>query len=94
MLYTVNLDTENYILSISHTSKDDTELDLSLLDMRFLNCYRLLNGVVVLDELKKQQEEEEEKRREKTPTDIEILSAQVLYTAVMTDTLIDKEEAD
>ena len=91
MLYTVNLDKESYILSVSHTDKDDTELDLESLETRFLDCYRLINGVAVLDEMKKTIEEAEDEKRRKTPSEIETLSAQVLYTAVMTDTLIEKE---
>lgn len=51
-LYTLNLDTDNYVLSIAHTQKDNVELDLSKYDLTHLSCYRLINGVLILDEAK------------------------------------------
>lgn len=52
MKYTLNLDTNNYVLSISHTSNDNVELNLSLYDLKHLSCYRFINGSLVLDENK------------------------------------------
>lgn len=52
MLYTLNLDTNNYVLSISHTQNDNVELDLSLYDFKHLSCYQFVNGSLVLDENK------------------------------------------
>ena len=54
MLYTLNLDKDNYVLSIAHTSNDNVELDLSTIDLAYLNAYQYLNGELVLDETKKQ----------------------------------------
>ena len=54
MLYTLNLDTNNYVLSIAHTSNDNIELDLSTIDLNYLNAYQYLDGELVLDETKKQ----------------------------------------
>ena len=54
MKYTLNLDTNNYVLSIAHTSNDDIELDLSTIDLAYLNAYQYLDGKLVLDEIKKQ----------------------------------------
>lgn len=51
-LYTLNLDTNNYVLSIAHTPNDNVELDLSLYDLKHLSCYQLINGSLVLDENK------------------------------------------
>ena len=51
-LYTLNLDSNNYVLSIAHTQKDSVELDLSKYDLSHLSCYRFINGGLVLDEAK------------------------------------------
>lgn len=53
MLYTVNLNADRYIVSISHTKDDNVDIDLNLLDLRYLNAYRLINSEIVLDEVKK-----------------------------------------
>ena len=50
MLYTLNLDTNNYVLSIAHTQNDNIELDLSSIDLPYLSAYQYLNGELVLDE--------------------------------------------
>lgn len=52
-MYTINLDENNYILSISHTANDSVEIDLDLLDLRYLNAYRLIDSEIILDEAKK-----------------------------------------
>ena len=54
MKYTLNLDTNNYVLSIAHTPNDNIELDLSTIDLAYLNAYQYLDGELVLDETKKQ----------------------------------------
>lgn len=51
-LYTLNLDANNYVLSIAHTPSDSVELDLSKYDLTHLSCYRFINGGLVLDETK------------------------------------------
>lgn len=50
--FTLNLDTDNYVLSIAHTPSDSVELDLSKYDLTHLSCYRFINGGLVLDEAK------------------------------------------
>lgn len=52
MKYTLNLDTNNYILSIAHTKNDNIELDLSNYDLKHLSCYQFINGSLILDENK------------------------------------------
>lgn len=52
MKYTLNLDTNNYVLSIAHTPNDNIELDLSTIDLAYLNAYQYLDGELVLDEVK------------------------------------------
>lgn len=54
MLYTLNLDKNNYVLSIAHTPNNDIELDLSIIDLDYLNAYKYLDDKLVLDEVKKQ----------------------------------------
>lgn len=92
-LYTLNLDKNNYVLSIANTTNDNIELDLSTIDLNYLNAYQYLDGELVLDETKKAELVEEEKKREeeeKKPTQLETIEAQVLYTALMTDTMLEE----
>lgn len=79
MKYTVNLDKNNYILSISHTLNDDTEIDLSLLDTQYLNAYRLINSEIILDEVKKTELIAEETRKN-TETEINELKQKLNET--------------
>lgn len=71
-LYTLNTDTNNYVLSIAHTPNDNIELDLSEYDLTYLCAYQYLDGELVLDEIKKQKLIDEEKNRENQPTFEEI----------------------
>ena len=48
-VYTLNLDKNNYVLSIAHTKNDNVELDLSKYDLTNLSCYKYINGELVLD---------------------------------------------
>ena len=65
MKYTLNLDTNNYVLSIAHTSNDNIELDLSNIDLAYLNAYQYLDGELVLDEVKLKKIKGEEDKRAK-----------------------------
>ena len=51
-LYTLNLDENNYVLSIAHTKNDNIELDLSKYDLANMSCYQYIDGELVLDEVK------------------------------------------
>lgn len=51
--YTLNLNENNYVLSISHTKNDNVELDLEQVEIEYLNAYKLIDGVLELDEDKK-----------------------------------------
>lgn len=53
MLYTLNLDKDNYILSIAHTKFDNVELDIDKIDLEYLQAYKYENKTVTLDENKK-----------------------------------------
>lgn len=94
MLYTVNLDSNNYILSIAHTDHDDTALDINYIDGEYINCYKLINGVVILDAEKKAEEIHKKEEEKKKPSELEALEAQCLYTALMTDTLLGGDELE
>lgn len=63
--YTLNLDNNNYVLSIAHTMNDSIELDLSKYDMNHISCYRFMNGTLVLDETKLARVIKEEEGRER-----------------------------
>ena len=92
MLYTVNLDSDNFILSVAHTNNDNTELDLENMDLDFLNAYQLLNGQCVLNQERKEEIIAEREAQALIPTWQERAEAQFLYTALMTDTLLPEEE--
>ena len=62
MLYTLNLDTDNYVLSIAHTPNDNIELDLSSIDLEHLSCYQLINGSLILDEKKLNESKQKENK--------------------------------
>lgn len=72
-VYTLNLDKNNYVLSIAHTPSDSVELDLSKFDLNHLSCYRFINRKLVLDEEKasRLKMEEEKLKLIKEKTDIE-----------------------
>lgn len=92
MLYTVNLDQDNFILSIANTANDNIELDLDSMELDYLEAYRLINGQCVLNEEKKAEIIAEREAEAKKPTAMDLLEAQVLWTALMTDSLLPEEE--
>lgn len=60
--YTLVLDKDKFVLSISHTANDDVELDLTEIDLNYLNAYQYKNKKLVLNEERKAEiigEEEE-----------------------------------
>lgn len=63
MLYTVTLDDDRYILSVSHTPNDNVDIDLDLLDLRYLNAYRLIDSEIILDEARKAEMVAEEQQQ-------------------------------
>lgn len=60
--YTLNLDTNNYVLSIAHTQNDNIELDLSNYDLKYLSCYQLIDGSLILDEKKLNESKQKENK--------------------------------
>lgn len=116
MKYKLLLDENNFLLGFVHTntSEDTYEMNPSTMELDYLNCYKLTDGVLVLDEEKKAaiiaeeeaKEEHEEKVEAQTRNLAEMfisngedstdfmdrIDAQVLYTALMTDSLIEEGE--
>jgi hypothetical protein len=83
-MYSLNLDADNRILSacvclegFEYTNIVDTLPDGNITD------YKYINGEYVLDPIPEPTPEPE-------PTEFDVLEAQVIYTAVMTDTLIEE----
>lgn len=66
MLYTVNTDQNGYILAVAHTENDNVELNLEQVETEYLNAYKLIDGVLEIDEDKKAEliKEEEQMAKE------------------------------
>lgn len=66
-MFTVNLDKDGFILSVSHTAGDNVSLNLEEMDLNHLNAYQLIDGKAVLNEEKLAElvaEEEQEAKYE------------------------------
>lgn len=77
--YTLNLDDNNYVLSIAHTPNDNIELDLSEYDLTHLNAYKLVDGTLVLDQYKLEEMLAAEKKAENS-VEISRLKAELSAT--------------
>lgn len=64
-MFTVNLDKDGFILSISHTAFDNVSLNLEEMDLNHLNAYQIIDGEAVLNEEKLAELVAEEEEREK-----------------------------
>ena len=69
MLYTVKIDNDNFVLSVGHTSDDNTEINNLEENKEYLHCCKLVGNLLVLDRDKKAEfdakikKEEIEKRK-------------------------------
>lgn len=72
MLYTVNTDKDNFVLSISHTSEDSIEIDIDAIDPAYLNAYELVGKKLILNTDRKT-EIESQRQEEAKQTEIESL---------------------
>lgn len=70
-MFTVNLDKDDFILSISHTAGDNIDLDLEKMDLNHLNAYQLIGDKAILNADKLAELVAEEER---TAKDTEIAS--------------------
>lgn len=82
--YTLNLDLNKYVLSIAHTPNDNIELDLSTIDLAYLNAYQYLDGELVLDEvkLKELKGNEEQKAKDEQTAELKKQLADTDYKAI------------
>lgn len=87
MKYEILTDKDNNIIGAYETENDiqSTLLELDSVNYEKLNCSKLINGKIVLDEEKYQ----EYLKQKELPTQTEKVEAQVLYTALMTDTMLE-----
>ncbi|MBQ2658646.1 MAG: hypothetical protein IJF87_08775 [Erysipelotrichaceae bacterium] len=92
--YVVETDSDGYITSfyvpVEETGNEYT-FDGSELELEFLNAYKIQNRVPVLDQAKKEEIIAEREAEAQRPTQLDIVEAQVTYTALMTDTLLEEE---
>lgn len=79
MLYTVNVDNNDFVLSIAHTSKDNIEIDMESLDMLYLNAYQLIGNKLVMNQDKKA-EIDAERNEQAKQTEIESLKKSLADT--------------
>ena len=88
--YNLELDNEGYVISITLNKNGAYELDALSMNLQRLNCYKLVDSVLVFDEEKLAKLITEEEEEAKLPTWQEEIEAQVLYTAIITDSLVSK----
>lgn len=79
MLYTVNVDKNDYVLSIAHTSKDNIEINITELDLFYLNAYQLIGNKLVMNQDRKA-EIDAERNEEAKQTEIESLKKSLADT--------------
>lgn len=114
MKYSIIVDENKYLVSCSHTNTDKDIYEIENLEKEYINCYKLVDDILVLDEEKKAliiAEEEARETHEKNinaqtrnlaemfvdmgidaDTFLSRIDAQVLYSALMTDTLLEDED--
>ena len=97
-LYTLNLDSNNYVLSIAHTKNDNVELDLSKYDLFNMSCYQYINGELILDKNKiaeKEKLKEKDKLlKEKAELEIWLRNHDYIGTKIATGRATVEEYAD
>lgn len=91
MKYKINLDENNYLTGFMHMANEEDvyELNPSEMNLEYLNCYKLVNDEVIFDKEEYQRTLEEQEAEKQKPTQLETIEAQILYTALMTDTILE-----
>lgn len=79
MLYTVNTDKNNFVLSLSHTKFDNIEIDLENIDLDYLEAYELSGNKLIMNQDRKNEIEEERQNKAKE-TEIEYLKRSLADT--------------
>lgn len=88
--YDVELDGNGYMVGFSISDTGDYEFDGSLLELHYLQAYKIVDGQPWLDEERKAEIIAEEEAEAQKPTPLDIIEAQATYTALMTDTLLEE----
>lgn len=88
--YSIELDENGYMLGFSIDENSEYEFDGSLLELDFLNAYKIVDNQPWLDEERKAEIIAEREAEAKKPTQLDIIEAQTTYTALMTDTLLEE----
>ena len=97
MKYEIQLDENNYVSGVVHNGDERDIYDDEFIFNTFykdghrVNCYHLVDGEYILDEVKEREEIAKEQEEAKKPSQLETIEAQVLYTALMTDTMLEEE---
>ena len=89
MKYEIQTDKDNNIVSYYPVDNEvsNTFLELENIDDEKMHYSKLVDGKIILDEEKYQ----EYLRQRELPTQLETIEAQTLYTALMTDTMLEEE---
>lgn len=96
--YEIYLDENDWMTGFCHTAdpeRDLYEFDGAEVIQHEINAYHVVAGKVVLDTVREAEIIEERRRKEeeeaRKPTWQESIESQVVYTALMTDTLLEEE---
>lgn len=79
MLYTVNTDKNNFVLSMSHTKFDNIEIDIDKIDLNYLEAYELSGNKLILNQDRKN-EIEAERQASAKQTEIDSLKKSLADT--------------
>ena len=91
--YRISIDENGYVNGFSVVSEDgDFVGQMSDYPDAGEGWYRFENGTFAIDQAKKDEIIAEREAENNKPTQLDIIEAQVTYTALMTDTLIDTGE--
>ena len=95
MKYRIDLDKENYVKGyvVDENGQYNDEDIIKIFDSfkHRINCYKKVDDNYVLDSVKEEEIIAKEEEEAKKPTEAQKLEAQILYTAVCTDTLLESE---
>lgn len=89
--YDLIVDSEGYVISMTLNKNGNYILNPLCMNLQKLDCYKLVDNVLIFDEEKLAKLIAEEEEEAKLPTWREEMEAQVLYTALVTDSLVSKK---
>lgn len=88
--YDLIVDNEGYVISMTLNKNGNYILNPLRMNLQRLDCYKLVDNVLIFDDEKLAKLVAEEEEEAKLPTWQEEIEAQVLYTALVTDSLVSK----